>query len=119
MPRPCKHKHTESDPQAQYFKPRGIPMHQLEEVILFADEIESVRLADIEGLYHEEAAERMKISRATFGRVLERAHGKIADALLNGKALWISGEVFAGVRSTCGCGKKHRKTGMCNRKEEK
>jgi predicted DNA-binding protein (UPF0251 family) len=63
----------------------------LDEVILTKDEWEAVRLADLEGLYQESAAEMMKISRPTFGRIIESAHRKIADALVNGKALKIEG----------------------------
>ena len=53
------------------------------------DEVEALRLADYEGLYHENAAQRMKISRATFGRILGQARHKVAEALLKGKALRI------------------------------
>ena len=63
----------------------------LEQVILTEDEWEAVRLADQEGLYQEQAAERMNISRQTFGRIIDSAHKKIADALVNGKALVIEG----------------------------
>lgn len=62
-------------------------MAELSEVILLADEVEAIRLADYEKLYQEEAALKMKISRQTFGRIIESAHSKIADALINGKAL--------------------------------
>lgn len=53
------------------------------------DELESVRLADDEGMYHEDAAMKMNISRATFGRILCNARRKVADAIVNGKALKI------------------------------
>ena len=78
-------------PDATYFKPRGVPLSELEEVNLTMDEFEAIRLADHEGLYQEEAAVRMNVSRPTFGRILDSAHGKIADALVNGKALHIGG----------------------------
>lgn len=64
-------------------------MFKLEEVSLHMDEVEALRLADYEGLYHEDAAQRMKISRATFGRILDQARRKVAEALLKGKALRI------------------------------
>jgi predicted DNA-binding protein (UPF0251 family) len=70
-------------------------MSDLEEVILTIDEVEAIRLADHEGLYQEQAAERMKISRQTFGRVISSAHRKIADALVCGKALRIEGGVIS------------------------
>lgn len=64
-------------------------MGELQEVILKADEIEAIRLADYEQLYQEEAAQKMNVSRQTFGRIVESARRKIADALINGKALRI------------------------------
>ena len=63
----------------------------LEKVILTDDELEAVRLADFEGLYQQDAADRMHISRQTFGRIIDSAHKKIADALVTGKALCIEG----------------------------
>jgi uncharacterized protein len=63
----------------------------LEEVNLTLDELEAVRLADWEGLYQEDAAKKMDISRQTFGNIIDRAHKKIADVLLNAKALKIEG----------------------------
>jgi predicted DNA-binding protein (UPF0251 family) len=64
-------------------------MFQLEEISLSLDELEAIRLADYEGRYHEEAATGMKVSRATFGRILNKAHSKIAEAIVYGKALRI------------------------------
>ena len=61
----------------------------LEEVVLSMDELEAIRLADYEGLYHEDAAVRMKISRQTFGRILYEAHKRVAECLIKGKALKI------------------------------
>ena len=87
MPRPRCHRHICHHPAARYFKPQGIPLCALEELALEPDELEALRLADFQGLYHEGAAEHMRISRATFGRILENARRKVADALLHGKAL--------------------------------
>ncbi len=78
-------------PDSKYFKPRGIPLSVLEEVILTVDECEAIRLADFEGLYQEQAAEKMAVSRQTFGRIIESAHKKVAEALVKGKALKIEG----------------------------
>jgi len=89
MPRPKKCRSIDCNPKAFYFKPRGIPLVHLEETGLDMDELEAVRLADYEGLYHAGAAEKMQISRATFGRILNNARRKIADAIVNGKALKI------------------------------
>jgi len=87
--RPKKCRCIESRPYAIYFKPRGIPLIELEEVCISLDEFEALRLADFEGLYHEESAGKMKISRQTFGRILNEAHRKIAECLVKGKALRI------------------------------
>jgi predicted DNA-binding protein (UPF0251 family) len=79
--------------ESNYFKPRGIPVRELDEVILSEDELEAIRLADFEGLYQEAAAGKMNVSRQTFGNIIRSAHKKIADALLNSKALKIEGGV--------------------------
>jgi uncharacterized protein len=94
MARPRQCRRVGSIPESNYFKPRGIPLSMLEEVVLTVDEFESVRLADLEGLYQEQAAERMNVSRQTFGRIIESAHQKVADALVGGKALKIEGGDF-------------------------
>lgn len=91
MVRPKCPRQVNSIPGSAYFKPRGVPVAALEEVVLGVDEFEAIRLADYEGLYQEAAAERMGISRPTFGRILVAARRKTADALLNGKALKIAG----------------------------
>ena len=89
MSRPKKCRCTNCTPGAYYFKPRGIPLIHLEEVTLTIDELEALRLADFEGLYHEEAAKQMNISRATFGRILVGARHKTAGAIIHGNALKI------------------------------
>jgi predicted DNA-binding protein (UPF0251 family) len=110
MPRPKCPRHVCGIPDKNYFKPRGIPASDLEEVILTLDEYEAIRLADYEQLYQEEAAGKMNISRQTFGRIIEAAHKKIADVLLNGKALKIKGgEVAFDETKKCGQ-RKERKT---------
>lgn len=91
MTRPKSCRHVAGEPPQTYFKPRGIPPTDLKEIVLGVDEFESLRLADLMGLYHEEAAERMRISRPTFGRILVDARRKVADALVNGRALRIEG----------------------------
>jgi predicted DNA-binding protein (UPF0251 family) len=77
-----------------YFTPKGIPLRMLEEVQLTLDELEAIRLSDLEGLYQEQAAEKMKVSRQTFGNIIQSAHRKIADFLVNGKALLVQGGVI-------------------------
>jgi predicted DNA-binding protein (UPF0251 family) len=78
-------------PAASLFKPAGIPARVLEEVVLALDELEAIRLADLLGHYQEQAAERMRISRPTFGRIVDSARRKVAEALIMGKALRIEG----------------------------
>ena len=90
MARPCKYRQISAHPVASYFKPAGIPLRDLEEVVLKMDELEAMRLTDLEGLYQHDAALRMGVSRQTIGNILNSAHAKLADALLNGKALRIS-----------------------------
>jgi len=89
MSRPKKCRCINCTPNTSYFKPKGIPIFQLEEVSLSLDELEAIRLADYEGCYHEDAATRMKVSRATFGRILNKARNKVAEAIVDGKALRI------------------------------
>lgn len=94
MPRPLKCRRVKYEPEVSYFKPRGIPLTKLDEVILTVDEFESIRLADIKGMYQDEAAEKMNVSRQTFGNIVKSAHRKIADALIKGKAIKIKGGVY-------------------------
>jgi len=94
MARPRQCRRVGSMPETNYFKPRGIPLSLLEEVILTVDEFEAIRLADLEGFYQEQAAEKMNVSRQTFGRIIESAHRKVAEALVRGKALKIEGGEF-------------------------
>jgi predicted DNA-binding protein (UPF0251 family) len=91
MPRPPKFRTIEGGPSVTYFKPRGVPARLLETVVLGLDELEAIRLADLEELYQAEAAARMNISRPTFGRLLAQARKKVADALFHGKALVFEG----------------------------
>jgi predicted DNA-binding protein (UPF0251 family) len=91
--RPCC-KRVEEMPGVNYFKPRAVPMSALEEVTLSVEELEALRLAHLEGLYQQDAAERMGVSRATFGRVLDAAHRTVTRALVEGCALRIEGGSF-------------------------
>jgi len=96
MSRPKKERCIRCQPNALYFKPRGIPLIHLEEIDLSLDELEAIRLADYEGLYHEQAASRMNISRPTFGRILGEARRKLAETLVEGKALRIETKIENG-----------------------
>jgi predicted DNA-binding protein (UPF0251 family) len=91
MPRPTNFRRVGCLPQANYYKPRGVPLSVLQHITLTVDELEAIRLTDLDGLYQEQAAEKMNISRQTLGRILDSAHKKIADALVHGKALSIEG----------------------------
>lgn len=90
--RPCCRRRIGCQPPAFYFKPGGIPLRDLSVQTLGLDELEAIRLADLEGFYHEQGAEKMGVSRATFGRILEGARRKIATALVQGQALRILSE---------------------------
>lgn len=94
MPRPLKCRRVSFIPGVTYFKPAGIPMRSLGEVQLSLEEAEALRLKDLEGLEQEPASESMNVSRPTFQRVLASARRKVADALLNGKAVRIAGGNF-------------------------
>lgn len=91
MPRPIKPKLIRCEPKSLYFKPRGIPVSMLEETVISLDELEALRLVDMEGMYQEEAAKMMAVSRQTVQQMLSRARAKVADALVSGKALKIEG----------------------------
>ena len=91
MVRPQKDRQVAFNPEISYFKPRGIPMFDLQEVCLKVDELEAIRLSDLLGMSHENAGRRMGVSRATFGRIIQRARQTVADALINGKAINVEG----------------------------
>ena len=91
MRRPYRMRRIELPPRFVHFKPAGVPRRHLERVALSIDELEAVRLADLDGLEHLEASERMQISRTTFTRLIEKARRKIADALIEGKDLVVEG----------------------------
>jgi len=94
MSRPTKCRRVNFVPGVTYFKPAGIPMRDLEEVCLSVEEVEALRLKELLGMEQEQGAESMNISRTTFQRILSSARQKMADALLNGKALRIEGGNF-------------------------
>jgi len=91
MPRPKKSRWVSCQPGICFFKPQGVPLRMLDQICLGVDELEAMRLADLECLSQEEAAQRMNVSRATFGRIVAQARKKVADALAHGKAISIEG----------------------------
>jgi predicted DNA-binding protein (UPF0251 family) len=105
MPRPVKFRQVGFEPNVNYFKPVGVPMATLEEVVLTVEEFEAVRLKDVEGLEQVEAAERMGISQPTFNRLLNSARSKIADAIVSGKAIRIEGGNYQFVGRGMGYGR--------------
>jgi predicted DNA-binding protein (UPF0251 family) len=94
-------------PQVTYFKPAGVPLAHLQEVRLTIEEAESIRLKDVEGMEQDECAEKMRVSRTTFARILLLARQKMADALLNGKAIRIEGGNYEMAVRRFRCGNGH------------
>jgi predicted DNA-binding protein (UPF0251 family) len=92
--RPRKSRIVRSSPSARFFKPRGVPLCELQVVALKDEEWEAIRLADYERLDQESAAKAMGISRPTFTRVLASARAAVAKALAEGAALKIGGGDF-------------------------
>ncbi len=92
MVRPKTPRCVRFNPRVYYYKPRGVPLRHLEEVVLEADELEALKLHDVDGLDQARAAEKMKISQSTFGRTLNKAYEKIAEAVVKGKAIRIEAQ---------------------------
>lgn len=95
MPRPRRCCRVSGEPAWSVYKPAGTRTRDLDEAVLTPEALEALRLADMEGLYHEAAAERMGVSRPTFGRLLQEARATVAQALVRGMALVIRGETGA------------------------
>lgn len=91
MPRPPIERAVTGTPRVTLFKPAGVPARELEQLTLGVDELEAIRLVDLEGLSHEQAADVMGVSRQTVGRMLERGRARVAEALVEGKAILIGG----------------------------
>ena len=91
MARPPIERAVGAVPRITLFKPAGVPARELEQLQLTVDELEAIRLVDLEGLSHEQAAEAMGVSRQTVGRVLERGRAKVAEALVGGLTAGIIG----------------------------
>ena len=89
--RPKKTRWVKRLPRERCFKPKCKPLSEVDCVKLSIDEFEALRLADLQKMYQVEAAKKMKVSRSTFSRIVESARAKIADALVNIKAIKIEG----------------------------
>jgi predicted DNA-binding protein (UPF0251 family) len=98
MPRPRRCRRVRFEPNITYFKPRGVRLRDLDEAVLTVDEFEAVRLKDFEGMEQVDAAKKMNISQPTFHRLLLSARKKLADALVQGKAIKIEGGVYKMVK---------------------
>ena len=94
MPRPIKPRYVQGHPIVDGFLPNRMPPWGMQEVVLSIEGLEAIRLSDFEGLDQEKAAERMNVSRQTFGRILTQARSRVAEALVMGKVLRIEGGNF-------------------------
>jgi predicted DNA-binding protein (UPF0251 family) len=94
MPRPKKCRKVEFFPEYTYFKPIGKSIDDLEEIILNLEELEAMRLKDIENLNQEQCARKMHVSRQTFQNIIDSARQKVAIALTSGKAINITGGIY-------------------------
>lgn len=107
MPRPRKRRRVWREPKPAIFKPVGVPLDQLKTITLLHEELEALRLVDLEGKYQESAAQEMDVSRSTLQRIVHEARSKVVQALTEGASLHIEGGTFmvARVRWQCAdCG---------------
>lgn len=89
MPRPKKIRHCEGSRCGRAFKPTRTPLAELTHIPLLQDELEALRLCDLQGLTQEQAGRSMGISRGTVQRILTTARRKVTQALVEGAALII------------------------------
>lgn len=94
MVRPRRWRNVYNEVETDYFKPQGIPLSSLEEINLAVEELEALRYSEIEEIEQIKAAELMNVSQPTYHRILKSARKKVADALINGKAIKIQGGRF-------------------------
>lgn len=105
MPRPKIYRRVEFFPDSTYFVPMGVPACSLEQVDIMMEELEAMRLKDIENLNQEECAKRMNVSRQTFQNIIDSARKKVAVSLTEGKAINISGGNYISSRCEFYCTK--------------
>ena len=115
MPRPHKPRLVSAMPRYTYFKPTGIPMPLLEEIVVTVDELEALRLKDIEKLEQNDCAASMNVAQSTLQRILVSAHEKVARAIIEGKALRVHGGPYTleGEQSCPRCRRHRHGTGKC------
>ncbi len=94
MPRPRKRRRVWHEPLPAIFKPVGVPLHRLASITLLHEELEALRLTDLEERYQADAAEQMGVSRSTLQRIIAEARRKVTQALVEGAALHIEGGTF-------------------------
>jgi predicted DNA-binding protein (UPF0251 family) len=94
VPRPRKRRALAEAPRPAIYKPAGVPLDGLRRITLLCEELEALRLADLEGLTQAEAAGRMGVSRSTFQRIVTQARRQVTEALVKGQALQIEGGTF-------------------------
>ena len=92
MPRPKKPRCLRFRPNVYYFKPRGIPLRFLNEVLLLPEELEALKLHEVDKFEQKVAAKKMTVSQSTFQRILASAYRKVSEALVKGKAIRIEYE---------------------------
>lgn len=92
-PKIKRHICAEKFAKCSLFKPNGIPATKLIKISIESDELEAVRLVDIEGLSQQDAAKRMQVSRQTFANILKKSRFNISNALINGHALVLPNEL--------------------------
>jgi predicted DNA-binding protein (UPF0251 family) len=112
MPRPFKNRKINGLFSSDCYKPNGIPLSMLVSIELSVDELEALRLADLGNMYQDVAAEEIGVSRQTFGNIIKSARKKVADAIINGKALKIVSHGLSysdSIRSCRNCGVIWRK----------
>lgn len=102
-----KKRMVESAPCAVFYKPQGIPMRDLESLVLSVEGLEALRLVDSERMQQVEAADRMGVSRPTLSRILGEARNTVATALFEGKAIRVDGGEYLLSSETC-CKRKRR-----------
>lgn len=89
--RPKRKRRISFVPEITYFKPAGVPLRKLQEEVLTLDEVEALRLSDIQNLDQETASKKMGIARITYLNVLHSAHKKVATSLIFGKSIQLKG----------------------------
>lgn len=113
MARPTKWRKIENIPAVAFFVPSEKEIAEVPKNVLKLEELEAIRLKDLEGLEQGECADKMEVSRPTFQRILLSAREKIADSLVNGKTVHIEGGNFT--KNICpvrcmDCGKEWRES---------